>query len=402
MKKKNRLVIILVTLFIVVFQLNVRSQPLGSAEVIPYIEFLKGNNTSAKDYIISLFKEKDIVILCERDHRELVQYNLILDVMKDPYFIDNVGAVYTEVGDRNLNPKLNTFLLSDKLNDKDVRSNILYFQRNAMSPIWDKSNYAYLIKGIYEINKKLLAGEKIQMFPLDFLGVLEDPSPEKLIKQYKDQIVRDSLIADRFFCCFEKIKSNSNKKKALVIMNSRHAFKHDIVSANGYKNNNTGRYIFNKYRDIVTNVLINNWSEGTGAVFFSLMQDGKWDAAFQYLNITDTGFDIAGSPFENDKLDYSKWMLVNNDYVFGDIFDGFVFYQPIGKFEISRGLDGLMDDGFYEEYINRMTLFNEAVKKEVFPTNNKEAIMTLNKQVVTPMNNLEKLQKTIDRWLNDK
>ena len=59
-----------------------------------YTTFLQGEHPSAKDYILGLFARYDIVILCERDHREMTQYELILDILADKRFIKEVGVAY--------------------------------------------------------------------------------------------------------------------------------------------------------------------------------------------------------------------------------------------------------------------------------------------------------------------
>lgn len=59
------------------------------AEIKPYVNFLKTQNTSAKDYLISLFDRYDIVIFAERAHTEQTQYELLLDVFRDPRFREN-------------------------------------------------------------------------------------------------------------------------------------------------------------------------------------------------------------------------------------------------------------------------------------------------------------------------
>ena len=37
----------------------------------PYVDFLSHKQLPAKDYILSLFKNHDIVFICERDHRDI-------------------------------------------------------------------------------------------------------------------------------------------------------------------------------------------------------------------------------------------------------------------------------------------------------------------------------------------
>lgn len=63
----------------------------------PYVDFLSKKPLTAKEYVLSLFKTHDIVIICERDHRDITQYELYLDIISDPYFTSNVGVLFTEV-----------------------------------------------------------------------------------------------------------------------------------------------------------------------------------------------------------------------------------------------------------------------------------------------------------------
>ena len=45
--------------------------------ITKYVNFLETQNTSAKDYVLELFKKFDVVVLCERNHGEMTQYDLI-------------------------------------------------------------------------------------------------------------------------------------------------------------------------------------------------------------------------------------------------------------------------------------------------------------------------------------
>lgn len=86
----------------------------------PYVDFLSEKPLSAKAYILSLFKEHNIVFICERDHRDITQYELYLDLLRDPYFVNQVGVLFTEVGSRSLNPELNRFLHTPGLDSTEV------------------------------------------------------------------------------------------------------------------------------------------------------------------------------------------------------------------------------------------------------------------------------------------
>ena len=51
-------------------------------------EYAEKNGVSPKDYIFKLFEKSDIVVLGERDHRDSIQYNFILDLLSDPRFAE--------------------------------------------------------------------------------------------------------------------------------------------------------------------------------------------------------------------------------------------------------------------------------------------------------------------------
>jgi len=61
-----------------------------------YVEFIREHNQNPVDYILGLFEHADIVVLCERSHNEITQYELITNTIKDKRFIENVGHVFLE------------------------------------------------------------------------------------------------------------------------------------------------------------------------------------------------------------------------------------------------------------------------------------------------------------------
>ena len=88
--------LVLVTL-LAIFAMNEHSNGQVTTKkdsIKPYINFLENNNfLSAKDYILSKFETYDIVIISERHHADMTQYEVILDVVKDNRFN---GNIYTE------------------------------------------------------------------------------------------------------------------------------------------------------------------------------------------------------------------------------------------------------------------------------------------------------------------
>lgn len=60
------------------------------------IDFINTNPVSAKDYVLQLFDKYDIVVLGERNHDEMTQYDLFYDIVSDTLFIQRVGHIFTE------------------------------------------------------------------------------------------------------------------------------------------------------------------------------------------------------------------------------------------------------------------------------------------------------------------
>ena len=358
-----------------------------------YVSFLKEKRTTAKDYVLSLLEKNDIVILCERDHRELTQYNLILEIISDQYFINNVGIVFTEVGGRILNPELNHFLGDGQLTENEVAAKALNFQRNCMLSVWEKSNFSFFIKGIHNINKSLPANKKVEMYPTDVIYIEGEPTEEKVQDMIMNSMIyRDSLMAEFIIDKFNCMKNNNSGQKALVIMNYRHAYKEK--TSDGV--DNTGMFLSRKYPGQVANVLINPYDIVRGK---QGLQNSKWDAAFKTVEIENAGFDFSGSPFGNDHFDH---YVNKTDKNYADMFDGFVFYQPIEKFQIAVGLTGFMDDGFFEEAVKEEAMYNKVMyglRKMDAPPVDEERFRYYNDMHITPVENLDDIKASIDKWL---
>ena len=109
-----------------------------------YEDFLADQHLSAKEYILSLFEKYDIVILCERDHREITQYDLILDVISDKRFRSEVGNIYTEIGNFQRNDILNEFLCNDALSERAARREALKSSGIVMEPDCGKSQIMHI------------------------------------------------------------------------------------------------------------------------------------------------------------------------------------------------------------------------------------------------------------------
>lgn len=377
-------------------------------ELKPYTKFLQKNDfSSAKDYILEKFKEKDIVIISERDHRDMTQYELYLEVVKDQNF---KGNVYTEVGCWNNYQRINSFLLNSHLTDKEKEQELLAIYRDLdYTILWEKYNYYFLLNEIYEANRNREDKDKILLFPLDLefdWNELENYSQYKLFESYeiKNIIHRDYIMGRNFVSFFEFAKErNPERQKALVIVNTYHAYiripnyrplptRPDIYS--------TGEYIYKTYPETTINIYINYFTQGFNK---GLTNNGLFDAAFYFTKIDNIGFDLKNTPFGSSKFDLytfgsteSEYEKVNFDY----IFDGMVFYKPVAEMKFIGGIPNVYPKEFENQFYDRITLTEGITYKEAVEQNS-EYLMQINKVNKYKLEDsiIQKINKQILYWI---
>lgn len=317
-------------------------------EIEPYVKFLQVHNTSAVDYVMQLFDKYDIVILAETDHLETTQWDFFYQIISDQRFIDRVGNVFTETGSVSQQPALEAFFKANSLD----RNAILQMMHNFMpSPEgWDRNNYYDFLQRMYKLNKTLTTDKKINLFFSD-----EPATWAQFPDHYQYKIFydlpgegeyinpRDRIMAMRIFTKYQTILSfSAPRKKALVIMNSRHAFgpiKELDDPKWGYIGQNVGGFLIRWLPNKVANVMLNT----AGSTTQHLLQSGKWDAAFRFLNNPAVGFDFVGSPFGADSFDYGQ---APSNYQYKDIFTGMVFFKPLSQHWLHDDIPGYYDKDY--------------------------------------------------------
>ena len=368
------------------------------SELKPYVNFLKQNTfVSAKDYILNKFETKDIVIISERDHRDLSQYDVYFDVLKDLKF---KGNIYTEVGCSNNYKKINKFLLNSNLSSEDMEKELLSIERDLdYNVIWERYNYYALLKTVYQINKTRTEKDKILLFPLDIKFDWKDfdcHSQYKLFDDYSENetIDRNVIMGQHFIKFFEYAKRrNPKRRKALVIENTYHGYiriPKYIPLPTRPLIYSTGEYIYKTYSEITTNIYVNYYTRGFSK---GLTNNGLFDASFYYTKIDNVGFDLKNTPFGNSKFDLynfggTEYEDVNFDY----IFDGMIFYKPVSEMSLVEGIPNVYPKKYEKQFYERNALvdgitYEQSVKeysgylKEINETNRFSLPDTIKKKI---------------------
>ena len=379
----------------------------NNSEIRPYVDYLKKvEKKTAKDYILQQFQEHDIVILCERNHSEISQYELIKEILSDDYFKTNVKNIFIENGVINLQPEITEFLKTKRLDSLYVEKKLNDFQRNSSFYfISERYNFHYFLRTIYDINNN--SDNQISLYPSDSEF---DWKKVKTVEDYKREYEieiepRDSIIAYNIIYQYEKIKSNKNNK-ALVILNYRHAFKVHTIRSNGELQQNAGKYLSDYFGNRAVNILSNRpiFFKKENGWEYELIQNGKWDASFKYLKIEDFGFDFENSVFGNDSFDLWEG---NMNLKYKDVFDGFVFYESIENHDLIDFYNGLISKDFEEEYLRRYKIHLEYFEnvsrlKKLEEKDFREMILKEgNTKKIRKYLNFEYLIENRDKYLND-
>ncbi|MEI6681136.1 MAG: RDD family protein [Bacteroidota bacterium] len=355
----------------------------NSASTKPYVRFLEKQNTAPVDYVMGLFEKYDVVVLCERAHPEMTQWDFIFDVVRDPRFIEKVGHVFTEYGQTGIQGDLDKFMMTDSLNDREVKANVLHLMRNlGVWPAWTNNNFNLYLARLYRLNQTLSPENRIQHH---FTDGAVDWSAIRTVsdyKKYQKNIVwnRDSIMAGTVITGMKSIAETLGKPaKCLVIMNYRHGM--DLTDRlPDVKRVNTFEFMKDSFGNRAANVLIN-----TRFLISVPLAGGVWDAAFEQTGNRPVGFDFRGSPFGNSGFDLFPFNNLlkpgntpssNGSLRYRDVFTGFVFTHPVKDQYLQSNIPGYFD-GFETEYIRRMACldpgYKPAAEEEMKDLRNRDA-----------------------------
>ena len=191
-------------------------------------------------------------------------------------------------------------------------------------------------------------------------------------------------------------------------MNYRHAFSKNLLP----NDSNVATFLFEKYKTKVANVYINSLATinvtedpNKAKIFQGLqqipIQEGKWDASFKILNKENNGFNFKNSPFGKDSFDI--WSTTKTNYKYEDIFTGFVYYLPLEKHQMTKGIKNFLMNVDIQEIVNEWNLFNDVLgkkeHKEFSPELEKHLIEETSTLSESKYPKLKDYESIINQWL---
>jgi hypothetical protein len=330
-----------------------------SNELQPYISYLSSHAQPPIAYMLQLFDTHNLVVLAERTHSETTQWEFIYELTSHPAFIAKVGHVFTEYGSVTQQQALDDILCTPSLAEPALNQKLIELLRNfPLWPYgWHNNNIFDYLRKLYHLNRTLPADNRIALHFSDVPWQWDEKTSLDYTRYWSTDIPRrDRIMADHIIDRFREIlQSNGPRKKALVILNTRHAFKTG--------GNNTGDFLYQAYPTQTANVMLNmtayDFSGVSGeyqATYNRPIHDGLWDAAFWKLGNSPLGFNLKGSPFGKDLFDLHTYFALSGKVKYEHVFTGMVFYRPLGDHMVASAIAGYYDEPFKHKVLRRAQL----------------------------------------------
>ena len=335
-------------------------------------EYADKNGVSPKDYVFKLFDKSDIVVLGERDHRDSIQYNFILDLLADPRFAERVGHVYTEVGGINMTEDVNRLLQGSYSSENEFMDSLYTYYRKGecFYPLWEKYNRIKFLKGLYKINKE--SSRKIHLgltdisFSWDSIHTVDD---YKAFWTSLNKTNRDSILSANFASMYKCQLPVKGTRKALVITSQPHA-----ISYSGYFKpwkrdyGTQGWWMKKTFGEDRVKIVVLNWFDYVlfDGQNYPMTGNGTWDAAFERRECRPFGIDLKDNPYGETNYigDAGGGPTFIKNCKWQDVADGLIYDAPLYDHVAAIGINGIISKEFEPEIRRRAELWWRAVHPE--------------------------------------
>ncbi|TVQ10019.1 MAG: hypothetical protein EA361_14600 [Bacteroidetes bacterium] len=329
----------------------------ANRSVSPYTDWLEANKPmGAVDYVFSLFEKYDHVIISERTHSEYTQYEFLMEVISDSRFnqvrnihFEALNAYYQD----EMQDYAHTHFSDEDMQNEKTAEAMTY--GTILWPWFGSVNLFDFLKKVNTLNTDLPDSLKLNIYCADIAGKWDTITGANVLEA---ALTRDEYIGQKIVQYIQE----TNQEKSLIILNSRHAFIEKQLAPDEFLH--AAEYIYHAFGGAVANVLLNAISFNV-LPMSSPIQSGKWDKAFELLEMNKVGFDFKDSPFGKDGFDFNPFVPGRYE----DIYTGFVYWEYpenhlfLGKypyrekfndlyFERAKKLEGKLNS---EHYIRMIT-----------------------------------------------
>ena len=301
------------------------------------IEYIKSHHQSPEDYIISKFKDHDIVFLGEwhriKHDPELVQH--LIPLLHNAG-VDFLGLEFARRAEQTLIDSL----MQAPVYDEQLARYVVF--KNFV--FWGYKEYVDIFKAAWQLNRSLPAGSR----RFRILGLNNSPD-WSLVKTPEDRdryevmsrVWHGETEEDWAKVLFDVVVSKG--EKALVYCGIHHAFTEyrQPIAADGkfirFGDTRAGNFVFQKIgKRTMTINLHAPWVNAAGYDKpIVLPADGYVDATLKELEsrYQRVGFDLTDTPFGRLPGETSLYKFGYEHFTLDTIYDGYVCQGPLSSYE---------------------------------------------------------------------
>jgi hypothetical protein len=299
-------------------------------------DYLKQHWQSPEAYVVSKFKDHDVVFLGEY-HRIKHDVQLVHRLIPRLYAA-GVYSLGIEFGPEEMQEKVDQ-LLAAPTYDEDLAREIIF----EGLPFWGYVDYMDIYRAAWKLNRSLPSNaRKFRVVNLNYIGrfdlVTEDAAPE-IWEQVWHRGDPDEFMAGVILREFV-----DKKEKALIYSGNHHAFTryrqpvYDFQQQKLYRlnDNRMGNIVYGKIGDRAFNIFLHSpwWSQAdTGWEDSSYPVGGVIDRVMHEFSNARVGFDVRGTPFGRLPDERAYYALGYEDFTLEDYCDGYIYQRPISRYE---------------------------------------------------------------------
>jgi hypothetical protein len=315
-----------------------------------YAKNIREHKQDPVEYVMQLFEENDRVILCERVHPDYTQWQLFSQIILNDTFAVKVGNVFTEFGNADNQQVLDDYMRTrfDSMEDLKKATARIVRENGGHWPLWNNKKKYDFILNLHEYNARQDSAHKINLFFTDMSADWQHITNREQWRSAFYGPNRDSIMAANIITQYNELRNNhAGRKKMLVIMNTRHAFKGVMPW-----DPSTTDYLFKAFPAKTANVLVNGCTQ-----IITPIKSGLWDEIA--LTVGDTAWAVNFNEciLGNDFFDIFPFPGSKNRK-YKEVFNGMIYYQHPKDFRIVDGYEYMLDD-FKDTYLHRSAIIGE-------------------------------------------
>lgn len=326
-------------------------------DITPFSTYLKNNNQTPADFILSALKKYRLVINGEF-HRRKASWDVLTQLIRHPQFPATTGTIFMELPSHR-QADMDLFMKSDTLN---VEILLDIFRDEQPNGWWDKGEFDFLCT-LWEINKNLSSDRKISVRLADF----QLPYSSIRTKEELDSLPEINRNTHMTNIIIYYINSSSDIRSSLFLVGCGHVAKSKVAGMySGGDDFTAGHQLTEKLgENNVFTIFQHNLTGDNIGRYKQPIRAGIFDKAFAENNNIPVGFSLKNSPFGVEPFDgIYEYKFTPEAGTFSDNFDGYIFFGNLSEEPKNDILEDIFSQKFIDEMKRRAHYMNIADRKD--------------------------------------